>query len=262
MKRVKQLTLVLLALALSHTAFAWNNFGHEVIAYVAEQHLTPKAKEACRKYLNHSLPYYATWMDYYRHFGVHQPTSYWHGLRTDNDGILVKVAHGNGAGLFQTERIIKEMKNYKNMPDSVVRQNIIYLIHMIPDMHCPVHVSFPKKAYPHYRYSVRNKGKKLAIHKYWDDVLGFYRKNWDMRRYYEKVDKLTPKQQKQYMKGTPQRWAEECLRMSHKAYKLTPANEEVRKISKEKRNEILKYADERALKGGYRLAATLNKIFK
>lgn len=262
MKLFKRLTLAVAALALSHSAFAWNSFGHEAIAYVAEQHLTPKAKEECRRYLNHSLAYYSVWMDHYRNIGIFQPTNFWHGIKTDHMGKIDPAPRGHGQGLIHTERIIKEMKNYKNLPDSTVRQNIIYLVHMIPDFHTPVHINFPRKSFPQYNYSVRNKGKKMSIHSYWDGILNMYRKDWSMLRYYQEVDKLTPKEAKAYIKGAPKKWGEECVEAAHEAYQLTPANMEIGNLPKEEQSHILKYADERALKAAYRLAATLNKIFK
>lgn len=263
MKRVKLLLIVLTTAIASNVALAWNNFGHEAIAYVAEKHLTPKAKEECRRYLNHSLPYYATWMDYYRNVGIFKPTNFWHGIKTDNNGLIDPEPRGHGAGIIQTNRIMKEMKKYKELPDSTVRQNIIYLIHMIPDMHCPVHINFPSKSFPQYRYALRNKGKKLSLHGYWDGILNYYhRKKWDARRYYNEVDNVSPKKAKAYCKGSVVRWGDDCIATAHKAYRLTPKDKEVVKISRDEREEILTFADECALKGAYRLATVLNKIFK
>ena len=64
-----------LAVAAIMPAKGWNNVGHSVIAYIAEQHLTPEAKEKCRGYLHHTLPYYASWMDYWRNCAGFEATS-------------------------------------------------------------------------------------------------------------------------------------------------------------------------------------------
>ena len=58
--------LAVVAMCVTYSAKAWGGFGHGAIAYVAEQHLTPEAKEKCRYYLKHTLPYYASWMDHWR----------------------------------------------------------------------------------------------------------------------------------------------------------------------------------------------------
>ncbi|MBR5807734.1 MAG: S1/P1 Nuclease, partial [Alistipes sp.] len=54
------LIIALVALCSSESAKAWTNYAHGTAAYIAEQHLSPKAKEKCHYYLKHTLPYYAS----------------------------------------------------------------------------------------------------------------------------------------------------------------------------------------------------------
>ena len=84
----KNLSILLLAFVATmsiQSAKAWGTFGHGAIAYVAEQHLTPKAKEECRRYLKHTLPYYASWMDHWRAVPPFHPTNNWHGFSATAD---------------------------------------------------------------------------------------------------------------------------------------------------------------------------------
>ena len=48
------------------TAFGWGKSGHDASAYIAECNLTPRAKRNIARYLEHSIVYYASWMDKYR----------------------------------------------------------------------------------------------------------------------------------------------------------------------------------------------------
>ena len=66
MKNLRNLALLLLTLAVSQNAMAWGKWGHRISAYIAEQHLTEKAASECRRYLKHTLPYHASWQDYWR----------------------------------------------------------------------------------------------------------------------------------------------------------------------------------------------------
>ena len=50
----------------SNSAFGWGKMGHDAIAYIAECNLTPRAKRNIARYLDHSIVYYASWMDKYR----------------------------------------------------------------------------------------------------------------------------------------------------------------------------------------------------
>lgn len=76
--------LFLLACIACHTVqsvCAWNRTGHEAIAYIAEQHLTPSAKAAIEKYLDgRSIVYYAAWMDQ-----QHEHIPYKHTVAVDAD---------------------------------------------------------------------------------------------------------------------------------------------------------------------------------
>ena len=95
---------VLVALCSVQGAKAWSGFGHGCIAYVAEQHLTPEAKEKCRYYLRHTLPYYASWMDRWRgsqHF------------KKVNSGHTVSVL-SSGDGLNMKYGAMKHLVNAMN----------------------------------------------------------------------------------------------------------------------------------------------------
>ena len=264
MKRLRGFLLLLLATIVSQSAFAWGNFGHGAIAYVAEQHLTPQAKEGCRHYLKHTLPWYASWMDFWRAVPPYVHTNMWHGIKSDERGKLrwdISGERANGQAMIQVKRIVEEMQNYKNLPDSLVRQNLIYLIHSVADMHCPVHIQFPKTTYPHYRYSLKNRGKKYNFHSFWDASPAFKRKGWSFEKYAAMVDTKSQKEIKRIQKGSYDAWGRDILKQAHRAFKITPADKDIARLSAEEQKAVLDLADEMSLKAAYRLAYILNNIF-
>ena len=262
----KRLFLVLAVVAMfaTNSVMAWGGFGHGAIAYVAEQHLTPEAKQKCRYYLKHTLPYYASWMDHWRGIAKFRKVNNPHSFKTTPDGGDVDWS-GNPSGLVLGHYVaaMKELGNgnYKNLPDPVVRQRLINMIHYIPDFHCPVHVGFPKKEFPHYRYSIYKNGKKVKYHGFWDGSPGFTRKNWTFERYAAEVDKVTPKQKKKWVKGSIERWGRDIIKQAHRCYKITPAGTDIAHLTEEQKKQVLELADEQAMKAAYRLAHTLNTIF-
>ena len=264
MKRLRLILVLLLATFATQRALAWASFGHGAIAYVAEQHLTPKAKEGCRHYLKHTLPWYASWMDHWRAVPPYAHTNMWHGIKSDEKGKLrwdISGERANGQAMIQVKRIVEEMQDYKNLPDSLVRQNIIYLIHSVADMHCPVHIQFPKTTYPHYRYALKYKGKKYSFHNFWDAAPAFNRKGWSYERYALIVDRKSPKEIKRIQKGSYDVWGRDILKQAHRAFKITPADKDVARLSGDEQQAVLELADEMALKAAYRLAYILNGIF-
>ena len=76
MKRLLTIVAIVLSYAATQTVGAWNNIGHATIAVIAERHMTEEAKEKCRSYLKHNLPYYASWMDYWRNCPGFEETHY------------------------------------------------------------------------------------------------------------------------------------------------------------------------------------------
>ena len=157
---MKKILLLIAIVATISTAKAWNGYGHSCAAYIAEQHLTPEAKAKCEHYLQHSFVFYASWMDQYRSIEGYTACDLWHSTNIDANYKVVKGKSTTGA--YHIERIRKEMAGgaYKTMPDSLVKINLQYLIHMIGDHHCPVHVRWNKESHPQYFYSLKKKGKK------------------------------------------------------------------------------------------------------
>ena len=262
----KKISLCLLVATLFATfeVHAWGGFGHGAIAYVAEQHLTPETKEKCRHYLKHTLPYYASWMDHWRAVPPFDPTNAWHGFSATGED-HVNWEKGNGKAMGEIMRIVKSMEKgqYKSMSDSLVRHNLLILVHALPDMHCPVHVGFSRKDFPDYRYSLKRNGKPFKMHGFWDGSPGFTRKGWSYERYAAEVDKITPKQAKKIVKkGNYDYWGDDICTQAHRAYKITPANKDIARLTAEEKEEVLKLSDEMAMKAAYRLAYVINTIFK
>lgn len=75
--------LIMLLFRFSPTVYAWGKTGHDAVAYIAECNLSPEAKKTIEKYLNHSIVYYASWMDEYRSTPEYKHTSVWHGAAVD-----------------------------------------------------------------------------------------------------------------------------------------------------------------------------------
>lgn len=243
------------------SAQAWSGFGHSCAAYIAEQHLTPEAKAKCEHYLQHAFVFYASWMDQWRYIDPYKETSNWHTIYVENEKWKLEVQRTKSAH-YQTERIWKEMKDYKNLPDSLVRQNLIYLIHMVPDYHCPVHTFFRKGCHTERKYTLKKGGKNFSLHTFWDQSPGFKRSKWTMERYAKEVDVLSPKEVKKIQKGDPIKWANDAVKQANRVYDITPKGTEINDMSKEKIEEIRELSNEMILKGAYRLAYIINDIFK
>ena len=264
-KKLSVLILALVATMSIQSAMAWGSYGHGAIAYVAEQHLTPKAKAEVRRYLKHTLPFYASWMDHWRAVPPFHPTNNWHGFSVAANGD-VDWDKGNGKAMGHLHQIMKEMGNgnYVNLPDSLVRHHLLILVHSVPDMHCPVHVGGLAKINPEYRgHSLLRNGKPYRMHAFWDYSPTFQRKGWSFEKYASVVDNITPKQAKKFVKkGDFNYWGRDIIKQAHRAYAITPKDKDIAKLTAEEKAEVKALSDEMAMKSAYRLAYVLNEIFK
>ena len=243
-------------------AFAWANVGHAVIAYYAEQLLSPEAQEKCHYYLHSSLAYQASWMDQYRSIEGYTECDLWHSTNIDANYKVVKGKTTTGA--YHIERIRKDMANgaYKSMPDSLVKINLQYLIHMIGDHHCPVHVRWNKKEHPAFHYSLKNKGKNRGYHSFWDGSPGFHRKGWTCEKYVANMEPLTKGQAKKVKKGTGYDWTQETADVSRYCCTIMTKDKEITQMTKDEVEIVQNIVDKQMQRAAYRLAHVIEEIFK
>ena len=266
MKKFVLVTIALVMLFGGQSAKAWGWFGHGGIVYVTEKHLTPEAKEKCRYYLKHTLPYYASWMDYWRGSEHFKPVNRYHSNRATKDGKNVdfKIGKPDGRVMGYLINTLAELGDgkYKNLPDSVVRQRLINMVHYLPDMHCPSHIGFPKKEFPQYNYNrVLTNGKEATYHGFWDGSPRLDRTEWTIEDYGKNIDKVSRKQIKAWQSGCIKDWGYDIVRAGRLARELLPEGTETTTLTKAQKKEIHKLSDEMAMMAAYRLAYVLNTIF-
>ena len=254
--KIKTFWVAAAALLATLNVQAWGGFGHTIVAYVAEQHLTPETKAKCHQYLGHTLPYCASWMDYWRSIPPYKETTYWHVCRADQNDNLIQEKDRCAA--LQITRICKELKNYKKMSNEQIELDLKLLIHMVGDMHCPSHIVYESKIPSK---DIRVKGKKVKRHKFWDNSPNTFHPKWTAEQFYEHLDVATDKQIKKICKGSPEAWATKQANIMRRTYTLYENGAEFTKLPLSVRNEMQALTDDNLLKAGYRLAYLLNKIF-
>lgn len=258
MRKILTFVVAIVALATTQSVRAWNNIGHATIAVIAERNMTPEALEKCRGYLKHTMPYYASWMDYWRNCKGFEETNYWHGFSVDERNEQFPGDTRNAA--FQIKRICKKMKKYNRMKDSLVCDNLKYLIHMVGDMHCPVHVKYVNEDALKQR-SILNNGKKLGFHSFWDAAIGHFHKGMRCDEIAAKYDTLTDAEIAAICAGTPDDWAKVNAQEMREIYDLLPMGSELTKVSEENNARMREITIQQMLRGGYRLAHVMNTIF-
>lgn len=256
MKRL--LTLLLLCSTVVGSAMAWDNRGHSTVAYIAERHLTPRAKANIEQYINgQSIVYYSAWMDHNRTTPPYNVTHDWHvDYWTDDQRVDAEGNPQPPISVSNVKRIISEMGDFRTLPDSVVNVNIKYLVHLLGDIHCPVHVNFAKTR------PIRTKfgGKTVKYHAMWDGhVAAIKHKGLSPMTIAETLDIHSPEQIAAFQAGTPDDWHLETTQISDEVYAMLPEENKLSNVNYF--NKAVKIANLQWVRAGYRLAHVLNTIF-
>lgn len=271
--------LLVSALFLSTSAFAWGPTGHRAVGEIAEKYMDPKALLAARVILQgNSLARAATWPDEIRSEPARYSQTYpWHYTdwpdemhdhdETNSSGKLMGAINEQLA-VLKDAAATREQKEF----------SLKFIVHLIGDLHQPLHVgngldqggNFCKVTYM---------GQMMNLHSVWDEgMINYTNLSFtEMAKFY--TAGKTAAQMAAARSGTPVDWARESkdLRaqiypanvvepqapMSIKAYcqKDVPADQ-IPKLSYDYAYKFMPIAEERMFLAGVRLAMLLNQVLQ
>ena len=264
---MKRLAVILLFVSFTFASidlFAWGQKGHDVIACIAEHHLTEKAKENIDKILGgKSMIYYSSWIDNVQNspywINGYDRTNTWHYFNVD-EGFTPQTMPRNPKGdvVSALNMIIDSLGNYQNeLSDSVKIDYLRMLIHFVGDMHCPMHVGHLSDKGGH---GVRIKwfGQNTNLHTLWDTKLVESVHAWSYTEWQQNLDRCTQEEFDEMSAGTPEDWLIETWHITVGIYEYTKPEEN---YSYKYMYDYAPVVERQFLVAGYRLAALLNKIF-
>ncbi len=261
---MKKILIAALIAALScGSAFGWGREGHETIAKLAENHLKPSAKKKIEKYLgNHSIVYFAKWMDEYRRTPEYSFTGTWHAVAVSKDLKYMPKENGDEDALIAIKRAVETLKDYKNLPDSTVCVNIKYLLHTVGDLHCPAHMYYEGRDQgfkvvfgdKHYIKPIQT----IGFHAIWDYAVIQSSRIWSVTEYAAELDRLSKKEIKAITSGSLEDWIEENANRCVVQFDMAGPGDT---IAQDFVNAAFPLIETQMQYAGYRLAAILNSIF-
>ena len=256
----------LIALFFSNLSFAWGPMGHDVVAAIAEQNLNKKAKKALDKILDgKSIVYYASWMDniqnspYWKN-GYNQ-TKTWHYANVDK-GLTYQTMQKNEKGDVVTalNKLTKELtENYDNLTDSMRVDYVKMIIHMVGDLHCPMHAG---RLTDRGGNDVKVKwfNQQTNLHSIFDSKMIESARKWGYQEWVEQLDRTDKKFKKAVAQGTYEDWFNKTVENAAQIYEYVERDEK-KNFSYQFIYDFSPMLEESLLLGGYRLAAVLNSIF-
>ena len=240
-------------------SFGWGQKGHDVVAYIAECNLTPEAyQKVVKKLGDHSLVYYANWLDNASYSDQYRYTKTWHYANVD-EGYTYDTMPKNEKGDVVTaiNGIVAEIKSGKlSAEQESVRLRM--LIHLVGDIHCPMHAGhLSDKGGNGVIVKFFNRDTKL--HKLWDSELVEAAHKWSYTEWEQQLNRYcTAERKAELSKGKTEDWLNESHAIATEIYKATPEK------SKVSYDYIAYYApviEKQLLAGGLRLAKILNELY-
>ena len=249
-------------------ASAWGPIGHDVVASIAEQNLTPKAKRKISKILDgKSIVYYSSWMDNIQNSpaweGGYDKTKTWHYANVDK-GHTYQTMEKNAAGdvVVALEMLTKELtENYDALTDSIRADYVKMIVHMVGDLHCPMHAGRLSDRGGN-GVKVKWFGQNTSLHSVWDSKIVESARKWHYTEWTEQLDRKSRKFKKEVMKGSYEEWFTWTVKNAASIYEYVEnLGQENPNLSYQFVYDFSPLLDESLLLGGYRLAYVLNTIF-
>ena len=250
-------------------AFAWGAKGHDIVAAIAEQHLTPKAKRKINKLLDgRSIVYYSSWMDNIQNSPYwengYNKTKTWHYANVDK-GLTYQTMQKNENGdvVNGLEFLTRQMtENYDNLTDSMRVDYLKMIVHMVGDLHCPMHAGRLSDRGGN-GMKVKWFGQNTNLHSVWDSKIVASARNWSYSEWVENLDRTSKEYKKNVTVGSYRDWFAETVENAASIYEyVEDLGQENPNLSYQFVYDFSPMLEESMLNGGYRLAYILNYIFE
>lgn len=216
-----------LTLVVASNALGWGQEGHQVVATIAERHLTARARERVRQILGPevSLAAVSTWADEIR--PSRPKTAPWHYIDIPLNASAIDPARDCQDGDCVTAVITRFVAVLRDNASSLDAKSeaLKFVVHFVADLHQPLHC-----ADNHDRggndVHVTFFGQNANLHSVWDTLL-IERIDPDTGSYAKRLDAaLTNSNISTFEAGTVEDWALESHAVAQKvAYGALPRGE-------------------------------------
>ena len=265
---MKKICIITIILMYSISAYAWGPMGHDVVAAIAEQNLTRKAKRNIEKLLDgHSIVFYASWMDNIQNSpswkGGYDKTKTWHYANVDKGHTYQTMKKNeNGDVVSALNQLTWELtENYDNLSDSLKADYIKMIVHMVGDLHCPMHAGRLSDKGGN-GTKVKWFNDKTSLHSVWDSKMIESARRWGYQEWVEQLDRKDRKFKKAIVRGTYEDWFMKTVENAAGIYDYVERiDEKEPNLSYQFVYDFSPTLEESLTLGGYRLAYVLNTIF-
>ncbi|MGL1884904.1 MAG: S1/P1 nuclease [Reichenbachiella sp.] len=254
---MKRTLLTLVSFLISIQLMAWGKTGHRVVGEIAYQHLSSKAKKNIQNVLgDEQLGMVGNYMDFIRSDRNNDFMTAWHYCTIPHGQTYVEVgAPEQGDAVEAIGRLIAELKS-KQFTYEKELENLKYLVHLVGDIHQPMHVGNGTDKGGN-EVKVEFMYEKSNLHRVWDSGLIDYQQ-LSYIEYVAWIDIATKEEEEKWQSDGISIWLEEAIGYREEIYDIPENN----RLSYRYNYDHIGTVNERLLKGGIRLAGILNEIYR
>lgn len=236
----------------------WGKTGHRAVGAVAETHLTGKTKRKIAKLLNgQSEAFVSTFADDIKSDKRYKDFYTWHYVNMPLDQSYAESKKNENGDLVTGIDYCKTIIKDKNSSDDDKAFYLKLLIHLVGDLHQPLHVGREEDRGGN-DIKVQWQFKDTNLHSVWDskmiDEFGM-----SYTELASNADYLTKEQIKNIQKGTIIDWVNETQQIAKTVYASVEEGDNLRYEYSYLHFEMVRT---QLQKGGIRLAKVLNDVFK
>src|SRR5919205_654331 len=173
---IKNGLLLCLFFYLPFHSMAWGILGHRIVGQIADSYLTPTARIEIQKILgNESIAIASNWADFIKSDTAYRYLNTWHYIDFENNIATLPALQGYLKKDTATDAytklnfLVTELKK-KNLPQDKKLMYLRLVIHIVGDLHQPLHVS-PKGDTGGNDIKVQWFGQTSNLHRVWDEQL-------------------------------------------------------------------------------------------
>lgn len=256
--KLSKIFCLTIASASALSAFGWGQKGHDTVAAIAENHLTPATRAAVDDLLQgRSIVYWANWLDNASHTPQYEYTKTWH-YRNIDAGQDYDKAPRNRKGDVTTA-INQQVYTLTNPEASYADKQLALkiLVHTVGDLHQPMHMGHLSDLGGN-KWMVKYFNSDKNLHSIWDSSLVESAHKWSYSEWVDQIDRVSTEAALGRAQGNADDWGRETYGIATAVYDETP---EDTKVSYDYIARWTPVIEEQLLNGGLRLADVLNGIF-
>lgn len=272
--------LGLIVYATALRSHAWGHVGHQAVAYIAQDNLTPQARRAVDEILGpgEDLASVSTWADSI--IKSRPETASWHFFnlnvrQSQGEYDIADACKNHDCVVDQIEKDCGILGR-RFASRSEEREALMFLVHFVGDAHQPLHCADDKDRGGNEKwfryYGPTGQSRRFTwvnFHSFWDNLLEPKAKENPRRLAARLEGKITPEEEKAWAQGKPSDWAyESFLIAQNDIYKDLPEGPLLEKnrwgmdLPEDYYSPQMRaIVDHQLEKAGVRLAFLLNGLF-